>query len=61
MSRLIPLLLSLAVLAALALIGGGAYLAARRPADRQRGLLMLLAGAVTLLNIWLWATMPGSS
>lgn len=46
---------TLAVLASLALIVGGLWLWNR---DRKRSLLMLLAAAVTLLNVYSWTTMP---
>lgn len=51
---MIPALLSLGVIAAALLIGFGGY-AAVRNRDRKRGLLMIAAGLVTLVNIWLWA------
>ncbi len=46
---------ALAVLASFALIGGGLWLWKR---DRKRSLLMLLAAAVTLLNLYSWTTLP---
>ena len=46
---------ALAVLASFALIGGGLWLWRR---DRKRALLMLLAAAVTLVNLYSWTTMP---
>lgn len=52
---MIAWLLSLAALAAFVLIGGGLYLWRR---DRRRALLMLGAATVTLLNLYLWSTMP---
>jgi len=48
--RMIELVLSIAVLAALALVGGGVWLIARKR-DRQRGLLMIGAALVTLANV----------
>ena len=51
-------LLSLAVIAAFLLIGAGVQIVIKRPADRRRGILMLLAGIVTLINVVLFATMP---
>ena len=56
---MISLLLSIGVLASLALLAGGAFILLRRPAhERKRGLLMLAVGLVTMINIWLWSTMP---
>lgn len=49
--------LSLLMLAALALVGGAAYLW-RRPGERKRALLMLLLAAVMLVNVGIW-TLPG--
>ena len=51
-------LLGLAVLAALLLIGAGLNILLRRTDTPKRGWLMLGAGAVTLLNVWLYATLP---
>lgn len=56
MTDLASLLMGLGVLAAFLLIGGG--VAVLRKGDRKRGWLMILAGLVTLGNIWLYATMP---
>lgn len=53
------ILLTLAVLASFALIGGGAWLLARRR-ERRRAWLMVAAGAVTLFNVWSWSTLPGA-
>lgn len=53
-------LLTLAVLASFALIGGGAWQLSRRPGDRRRAWLMIAAGAVTLFNVWSWSTLPGA-
>ena len=47
---------ALAVLASFSLIAGGLYLWKR---DRKRALLMLLAAAITLVNLYSWTTMPG--
>jgi hypothetical protein len=44
--------LSLAVLAAFALAGGGSWLIAKRR-DRKRGVLMLLAALILLGNVWI--------
>jgi hypothetical protein len=52
------MLLSLAVIAAFLLIGAGVHILVKRSADRRRGVLMLLAGIVTLINVILFATMP---
>lgn len=46
---------ALAALASFALIGGGLWLWNR---DRKRSLLMLLAAAITLFNLYSWTTMP---
>ncbi len=55
----VPLLLSIGVLVCLALTAGGLFILLRRPAnERMRGLLMLAVGLVTMMNIWLWSTMP---
>jgi hypothetical protein len=51
------LLLSLVAIAALALIGGGIWLMARRH-EMKRGGLMLLAGLILLFNLWSWGTLP---
>jgi uncharacterized iron-regulated membrane protein len=51
------LLMSIAALAALALIAGGLWLIIRR-GERRQGGLMIAAGLVTLLNIWSWGTLP---
>ncbi len=56
MTSTASILLSLGVLAALLLIGAGAF-ALRKPAERKRGALMIVAGLVTLVNVWLY-TMP---
>jgi hypothetical protein len=47
------LILSLLMVAALALGGGGAWVIARRR-DYKRGLLMIAAGAVMLGNVLVW-------
>ena len=47
-------ILSLLMLAGLALVGGGTYLLIKRR-DRQRASLMLVAGAVMLANVAIWA------
>ena len=54
MTGLVATLLSLGVLAAFALAGGGAWLLASGR-DRKQGLLMLLASAVLLGNVLIWS------
>ncbi len=49
-----PAILSLGVLAAFALAFGGALLIVRRR-DRKRGVLMVAAALVLLVNVLLWA------
>ena len=57
MNGFVATLLSLAVVASLLLLGAGGRLILRRE-DPRRGWLMLAAGLVTLLNVWLYATLP---
>lgn len=57
MSSLASILLSLGVVMAILLIGGGT-LALRRPGERKRAILMIVAGLVTLANVYLYATIP---
>lgn len=45
--------LSLAVIAAFALTGGGTYLLVRR-GERKQGTLMLLAAAILFANVLIW-------
>ena len=45
--------LSLAVIAAFALLGGGAYLLIKRN-ERKQGILMLIAAAVLFANVLIW-------
>jgi hypothetical protein len=53
-------ILSLSVLAAFALLGGGAWLLFKR-SDRKKGVLMLVAAAVILANVAIWtAPLPSS-
>jgi hypothetical protein len=59
MTGFVALLLSLGVIAATLLMTFGTRIVLRQPDDRRRGWLMIGAGAVTLLNVWLWSTMPG--
>jgi hypothetical protein len=58
MKSLIPALLSLGVIASALLIGFGVYALAKGVGDRKRSVLMIVAGLVTMGNIWLWVTMP---
>jgi hypothetical protein len=48
-------MLSIAMLAAFALAGGGAWLLIRRN-ERKQGVLMLLASAVLFGNVLIWTT-----
>jgi len=57
-SDLVSTMLALGVLASFLLIGAGLHILLRRADDRKRGWLMLAAGAVTLLNIALYASTP---
>ena len=58
MSDLMSGLLAFAVLASLLLMGAGVSILIRRTDTPKRGWLMLGAGAVTLLSVWLYATLP---
>ena len=58
MSGFMATLLGLAVLASLLLIGAGLNILLRRADTPRRGWLMIGAGVVTLLNVWLYATLP---
>jgi hypothetical protein len=49
----ISIALSLAIVAAFAIGGGGLYILLKRPAERRRGLLMVLVAAITIANVWL--------
>lgn len=53
LSGLYPLMMSIAVLAVLALSWGGVTVLRR--GDRQRGVLMLLCALVILGNVLIWA------
>jgi hypothetical protein len=53
MTGFLATLLSIAVLASFALIGGGAWLLIKRR-NRKQGLLMLLAATVLLVNVLVW-------
>jgi hypothetical protein len=58
MSGALPVLLAIAVLAAFALLIGGAVLLRRGAAHRLKGGLMIGAGIITLLNVYSFATFP---
>lgn len=58
MSDVISGLLAIAVLASMLLIGAGLAILIRRTDTPKRGWLMLGAGIVTILNVWLYATLP---
>jgi hypothetical protein len=60
MTGISPLILSLAMLAAFALLGGGAWLIAKRR-DRRRGVLMIVAAAVLVVNVLIWAIPVGAA
>jgi hypothetical protein len=53
LSTLASTLLSIAVLAAFALVGGGAYLIVKRT-NRLQGVLMLVMAAVLIGNVLVW-------
>jgi hypothetical protein len=59
MSGIMPLLLTLAVLAAFALLIGGGVLLRRGAAYRLKGGLMIGASVITLLNVYSFAIFPG--
>lgn len=48
------LAMSLAMVAVIALVWGGLFLIRRGGPERQRGVLMLVAAAVTLANVLIW-------
>jgi hypothetical protein len=50
--------LSIAMLAAFALVWGGAWLIAKRR-DRKRGILMIVAAAVLIGNVLIWVVPMG--
>ncbi|MCA3255880.1 MAG: hypothetical protein INF91_09720 [Alphaproteobacteria bacterium] len=58
MSNLVATLLSFGVIASALLIGAGLYAVIKQPEERKRGWLMFIAGAITLLNIWMWTAVP---
>ena len=49
-----PALLSISMLAVFALCAGGGWVIAKR-AEKKQGVLMLIAAAVLLANILIWA------
>lgn len=53
MTGLVSFMLSLAVLAAFALIGGGLWLLVKR-GERKQGGLMIAAAVVLLANVLIW-------
>ena len=53
MTGLVTTLLSIAVLAAFTLIGGGLWLFVRK-GERKQGALMVLAALVLLANVLIW-------
>ncbi|MEE4350340.1 MAG: hypothetical protein V2J26_08940 [Pacificimonas sp.] len=54
MSMVLQIALSLAVLFAIILAGGGLYIVVKRPAkERIKGLLMIAVAIVTVANVWL--------
>ncbi len=56
---MLPLVLSLCVLAALALITGAVVLW-RRTGNRRNALLMIVLAAIALLNVAIWTVPDGS-
>jgi hypothetical protein len=57
MTGFLATLLSIAVLAAFALVAGGLWLIFKR-GERKQGLLMLLASAVLAVNVLIWTLPP---
>ena len=53
MTGLVATLLSIAVLAAFALIGGGLFLLVKRK-ELKQGMLMLIAALVLFANVLIW-------
>lgn len=53
MTSLLPIILSIAVIAAVIIGAAGAFIVVKRPAERKKGLLMVAVAAVTLANVWL--------
>ena len=58
MSEVVASMLGIAVLVSLLLMGAGVNILLRRTDTPKRGWLMLAAGVVTLVNVWLYATTP---
>lgn len=56
---MLPLVLSLCVFAALALIAGAVVLW-RRTGNRKNALLMIVLAAIALLNVAIWTVPDGS-
>ena len=54
-----PALLSISMLAVLALALGGGWILAKRAENRKQGVLMLIAAAVLLANVLIWAWPAG--
>lgn len=59
MTTIVDMMLAVGVICAFLLIGFGLAGLRRAGRDRLRAGLMIGAGAVTLLNIYFFATMPG--
>ncbi|HEY0044507.1 MAG TPA: hypothetical protein VGB62_08140 [Allosphingosinicella sp.] len=57
MNALLSTMLSIAVLAAFILIGGGLWLIFKR-GNRKQGILMLIAAAVLFANVLIWTLPP---
>lgn len=53
MNEITTAIMSLAVIAAFLIGGSGVYILLRKPAERRKGLLMVLVGAITLVNVWM--------
>lgn len=53
MSGFLTIVLSTAVIAAFVIGGSGVYIALKRPAERRKGLLMIVVALVTIINVWL--------
>ena len=54
-STMSGVILSLLMLAGIALGGGGVYLLIKRPENRKQGWLMLIAALVMFGNVAIWA------
>lgn len=55
MTGMLPIILSLAVLASFVIGGAGVWTVLKRPGERRKGLLMIGVAVVTLVNVWLLA------